>query len=240
MKRTLTSQALLLIAFSSLAAAANLVHIRDEAPDNGPHFNGLVVNNAGTLNGVSTSAGLFGLETSFNGISGNYFGLLTYSADPTRPFSVGPVNGNGSAFDQVSMYQFAFTANTAEAIEKLWGNAYYETYASATKAAAFQFLLWEYASDATFDLDSGFTAITDTDVRAQAEAWHNQLGSWTTRAHLLVLDGTAENKQSFFLQEQGMFVNPMNAPETIENPEPSTYVLLGAGLIGMAVIRRRR
>ena len=132
------------------------------------------------------------------------------------------------------MADFGYSARTINAIQLLWGNAFADSQTSATKASAFQFLIWEYIADSVFDLAAGFVKVTDTDVQNQVNSWNNNLNSWTTRASLLMLDGQAENKQSFFFQQ-----TVREVPET-PAPEPATFAIIGAGLLTLIYSRRKK
>ena len=132
------------------------------------------------------------------------------------------------------MGAFGYSARAIDAIQLLWGNAFADSQTSATKASAFQFLIWEYIADSVFDLAAGVIKVSDTDVQNQVNVWNSNLGGWTTRASLLVLDGLAENKQSFFLQQISRSV-----PES-PTPEPATYAMIGAGLLALVYARRRK
>lgn len=191
-----------------------------------------MVTGAGRIGLWNGRAGTLDFELSLNGPSGDYFDLLTYCADPLRPLTVPQSGGTGFAFQILSMEDFGYTSADIIAIEKLWKLAFSESLTSATKAAAFQFLLWEYIADSTVDLNSGVVKVTDTAVRDQASAWHQQVATATERAILLVLDGRGENRQSFFLEQEGRTL--------VESPEPATCALLGAGLLGLAWARRRK
>lgn len=210
-----------------------MVYIRDAAPAETHYHNDLYRSQAGYTGSASVRAGLLHLEASMSGPDGLYFNLFTYCADPFLPLSVGPMGGVGAPFELVSLANFGYSATTIDRVSKLYGNVYYESHTSATKAAAFQFLVWEYIADPTFNLQSGFTRITNAEVRAQAMAWHAMQDQWTLHAALSVLDGRAEGRQSFFLKENMM---PLHEAE---NPEPASMVLIGAGLIAVYWRRRR-
>jgi hypothetical protein len=233
MRLTTLRSGVLLTLFTAIAQASTIAYIRDAAPAENHYHNDLYRSQAGYTGSASVRAGLLHLEASMSGADGFYFNLFTYCADPFLPLSVGPVGGNGAAFELVSLSGFGYSANTIDLISKLYGNVYYDSHTSATKAAAFQFLVWEYIADPTFNLNSGFTRITNSEVRAQALAWHGMQSQWTQHAALSVLDGRAEGRQSFFLKENMM---PLNEAE---NPEPASMALIGAGLLAVYWRRRR-
>lgn len=220
------------LATANLAQAASLGYVRDAQGGDGPFLSGAMFQGAGNINDWNGRAGTFDFELSLNGPNGNYFDLLTYCADPTRTLSVGPEGGVGSEFKIVAMSSFYPNASDVLAIEKLWALAFSDSQTSAVKAAAFQFLLWEYIGDSTFDLTSGMIRVNHTEVFAQAEAYNSQLSGATARALLLILDGTEANKQSFFIEQPVMAL--------VENPEPGTYIMIGAGLLALTCFRRSR
>lgn len=230
--RNLLLVASAVLVLSNTGQAATIGYLRDAPGGDGPFLSGAVVSGAGFIDTWNGRAGTLDLELSLNGQNGYYFDLLTYCGDPFRPLSVGPVGGLGSGFKVVSMQTFGYSTGDIDAIERLWAMAFNDSTTSATKAAAFQFLLWEYIADPTFDLNSGIVRVTDTNVLNQALAWNNQLSNASAHAILLVLDGSGSGKQSFFLEQVGTTL--------IENPEPSTYALLGAGLIAFGYLRRKR
>lgn len=221
------------MAYADLGQAGMIGYLRDAPGGDGPFLSGAVVSGAGNINSWSGRAGALDFELSVNGANGNYFDLITYCGDPLRPLSVGPVGGQGLMFDIVSMQDFGYAGGDIVAIEKLWALAYNDSLTSATKAAAFQFLLWEYIADPSVNFTSGIVRINNASVKAQAEAWNNQVSSATARAMLLVLDGSESGRQSFFIEQIGTTL--------IENetPEPGTYALIGVGLLAFGYLRRK-
>lgn len=191
-----------------------------------------MLSGAGSIMSWSGRAGTLDFELSQNGVNGNYFDLLTYCGDPFRTLSVGPVGGAGFPFAIVSLQTYGYSSGDIVLIEKLWALAFSDSTTSATKAAAFQFLLWEIIADSSVDFSAGLVRISNAAVLNQATAWNSQLASATERATLLVLDGRAENRQSFFFEQEGEF--------TSDTPEPATMALMGAGLVAVVLVRRRR
>jgi len=238
-----------LLVFAGLGQAAAF-QLRDAAGGDGVYLAGAVRTGVGSVNAYSGRAGTFDLELNTDGPTGDYFSLLTYGVDPTRNLVVGPVGGVGGAFNISTLVMF-FNGDpaTVEAVEKLWANAVNDSMSSATKAAAFQFLIWEYMLDSSFDLTQGNVSVMDADVLAQANAWTTASANWSRRGPLLVIDGRGEDKQSFlyapFVMDtmERRMLNPVMGVEQEEatpTPEPGTYVLLSAGLIGLAALYSRR
>ncbi len=219
---------------------ATTVYLRD-TPASGHFAAGLSQTGVGSINNSwSGRAGTLDLELSLTSPSTDFFSLLTYCIDPVRTLSVGPANGNGSSFELLSMLSYfsiytpavADPTATTNNIQKLWANAYADSKTTDTKAAAFQFLLWEYIADyASFNLDTGVVKVTNAAVKAQANAWNSAMTSWTSTANLSVISGY-DTKQSFIYEPGGTGTN-----ETV--PEPGTYAMIGAGLICLGYFRRK-
>ncbi|MFN7542694.1 MAG: PEP-CTERM sorting domain-containing protein [Acidobacteriota bacterium] len=219
-----------LLAAISPCAASTIVYLRDAPPAGDFYHNGLYLSGAGSLGANSVRAGLFELQASFNDLPGSYFNLLTYCIDPYIPLSVAPAGDSGYAFQWISPNEYGFSQALTRKLQKLWGNAFADAQASPTAAAAFQFLVWEYIADPIFDFSAGHVQLNNPDVLAQALTWHSQLPSWTSNVLLHVFDGRSASRQSFLLYENTM---PM-----AENPEPSTWLMLGAGLLALHRSRR--
>jgi hypothetical protein len=230
--RSIVLAASAVLAFANLGQASSIGYLRDAPGGDGPFLDGTMVVGAGVINSWSGRAGALSFELGVNGANGNYFDLITYCGDPFRTLSVGPVGGEGYPFDIITMQGFGYAGGDIIAIEKLWAMAFNDSLTSATKAAAFQFVLWELIADTNVDFTSGVVRISNNAVRSQAEAWSGQLANATDRAILLVLDGRAANRQSFFFEQ--------TATTLIENPEPGTYFLIGAGLLAVGYLRRKR
>jgi hypothetical protein len=219
---------LLLVSFRP--AAATTIYLRDAPPVGNFYHNDLYVTGAGSLGSQSVRAGLFEFQASFSNAPGSFFNLLTYCIDPFIPLSVGPVDGDGYAFNWTSPSDYGFSDSLTQRLQKLWSNAFAPAQASPVAAAAFQFLTWEYIADPNFDFAAGYVQLSDPDVLTQALAWHNQIPSWNSSVLLHILDGRSANRQSFMLYENTL---PM-----AENPEPATFLMLGAGLLALRRFRR--
>lgn len=235
MKNTLRSillAASVVLVFADVSRATSIGYIRDADGGDGPFVADRMVSGAGYINSWNGRAGALGFELSVVSSTTDFFSLITYCGDPTRWLSVGPVNGAGYPFNIVGMSDFYSDADDIARIEKLWKLAYTDSLTTATKAAAFQFLLWEYIADSAIDFANGVVKISDANVLAQAQSWNTQVGNATARASLLVLDGRPWERQSFFWEQRDI--------PTSQQPEPSTYALLGAGLLAFGYLKRKR
>ncbi len=242
MKNNIKRQILLACAVLAISGSgqATTVYLRD-TPASGHFVPGLSQTGVGSIsNSWSGRAGTLDFELSLTSPSTDFFSLLTYCIDPVRTLAVGPSGGNGTSFTLMSMLDYftmytpavSSATTTTSNIQKLWANAFADSTTTSTKAAAFQFLLWEYIADsATFNLDSGVVKVTDAAVKAQAIAWNSAMANWTSSANLSVLSGY-NTKQSFIYAPGGSGTN--------ENvPEPSTYAMIGAGLLCLGYFRRK-
>lgn len=243
----------LLLGANSHASAAS-IWLRD-TPNPTDHFaningNSLKRSGVGTIDGGNYWAGMLDFEANTNGGTANtpgWFNLLTYCIDPFRSLAVGPANGNGGEFTLRSLTDYFTTytpsignasmvALTVDRIQKLWAVGFEDSKANATKAAAFQFLLWEYIADGgSIDLgntsSSGIIRISNTDVRNAAIGYNNLVSNTTLSTTLFAVHGAS--KQSFLIPEPRI-------PTNDNVPEPGTYALIGAGLLAVGLARRKK
>jgi hypothetical protein len=191
----------------------------------GSDSNGLYSNVSFLLNGtrsVSASAGLFSLD--YRQPASAWEQLLAFCLEPdvyltpfSNPYTVNSVSGAGY---------------TAAPIAELWGR-YRGNVVSDTTAAAFQVAIWELAfGTSDRNLSTGDFRLTTTGtVLTTAQGWLNSLtGTGPMANDLFVL----VNNQSLTDRQDLLTSGPVSVPE------PGTLTLLGAGLAGLLVTRRRR
>jgi hypothetical protein len=160
----------------------------------------------GTLDGGAfrnVDVGTFDLEINFGS---GWSDFRTYTLYPLNAWPIGPNPHDdvGEAFKPVDLEKIDCIPNKRgekgilpddeRAIEILWSNAFELSQTNAVRAAAFQFLVWEYVWDPRVDFTTGNIRLGDTPgavaVRELAQLWASRIaeGVWTSRTDLQALE----------------------------------------------------
>ena len=213
------------------AAEAAFVEVRDGNGGNvfsgGPGAENLTINVGG--GNLAVAAGAFALQYRLGG-PGPWTDFLTYCLEADESLGLSgatPVTGTLN-WDIASTAEYT---SSADSLMRLYATWFDDSLTSAVKSAAFQVAVWELATDPVINLGGGsFKLVTGGAVQSKANDYLAS-ANWLPAADLGVI--LRVGNQDLLIETQGG-----TTPDVI--PEPGTLTVLGLGLLGLAVARRRR
>lgn len=170
---------------------------------------------------------------------------LAFCVDPWNWSSTSPLSYLSDNLANVSAtakdsFDVRMLALHKDEIGDLYSTYYRSTLGNAGNAAAFQLALWEIVSDGAI----GKLATTNKDIWNTSQSWLQNLENPTAAPgtdHYL-LTTYYVNRSSVGTTGQNYLVASLIGTTALDAkplPEPSSMLLLGAGLLGVALSRRR-
>jgi hypothetical protein len=209
--------------------------------------------------GILQSTGIYGdaVTISYNGVqtgttAGAFLGA-TFNGGTIPPFWCIDLNDHvpyppwtspGLPDYTEAVFQsspLSFTATQVLNVETLFSQEYahVSSFSSTTDVAAFQLAIWDLLFDDSFhDLSTygasgfGVVSIADTSAQTEAQAWINSAVAGPEQTYVLtqLTNSTIPPYQNFLY----------SGPPSVTVPEPTELALLGAGLVAMMFVTRRR